>query len=477
MREQAFPRTASFSETSHYNYTDWGVGIANRDGTVVSYAFAWPTKRNGHATGAWQVQTGHYDIEDEGEDWFVTPDTLGKILADHGYPNLPQLYAEWKPMSNGVHEYLTEFIAAFQRDNRFEVPNGYPDRDSALSAIARFAVLNGLFAANLRDTLAMRMENEEGALRRDTASDLPEQTVRDWYLETYPEDTLGEDIEPGLTFADAAEAVPEGSAFYDVLGVGDSLVRERVFAEIAARESLTYGQVYGAWRDGHMLPERGAGAMIRAVIVPEGGLPFETHLYPDADGQSYLLALQEAVGGGIDAFDVLEGDFEGATLYVNAEGLFTCPPNRAVYATEEMARVGYLSQLDFATVVKPGDLYAVLHGDIVAVGFDAKTGRDKSLTDAQAKKVTDYFTKVSAPYSGMQAVAAIRRPELAPVPDERLDAVADALGFDLDSERRDMEDAKTAFLAEVKKQTPELSENLGKAINDILEKHLRGGGR
>ena len=114
----------------------------------------------------------------------------------------------------------------------------------------------------------------------------------------------------------------------------------------------------------------------------------------------------------------------------------------------------------------------------MAVGFDSKTGCSVSLTDGQARKVTDYFTKVSAPGSGERAVTAIRHPELAPapVPDERLDAVADAFGFDLDSERRDMEDAKRAFLDEVEKQTPELSESLGKAINDILEKHLHSGG-
>lgn len=28
-------------------------------------------------------------------------------------------------------------------------------------------------------------------------------------------------------------------------------------------------------------------------------------------------------------------------------GFFTCPPNRAIFATEEMAKAGYLSQLDF----------------------------------------------------------------------------------------------------------------------------------
>lgn len=59
---------------------------------------------------------------------------------------------------------------------------------------------------------------------------------------------------------------------------------------------------------------------------------------------------------------------------MNEEGLFTCPPNRAIFATEEMTKAGYLSQLDYSTVVEMGDFYTVLNGDIVAVGFDPETG-------------------------------------------------------------------------------------------------------
>lgn len=40
---------------------------------------------------------------------------------------------------------------------------------------------------------------------------------------------------------------------------------------------------------------------------------------------------------------------------MNEEGLFTCPPNRAIFATEEMAKAGYLSQLDYSKVVESHD--------------------------------------------------------------------------------------------------------------------------
>lgn len=99
---------------------------------------------------------------------------------------------------------------------------------------------------------------------------------------------------------------------------------------------------------------------------------------------------------------------EGVSLYVNEEGLFTCPPNRAIFATEEMAKAGYLSQLDYSKVVEMGDFYTVLNGDIVAVGFDPETGESRSLTDGETARVEGYFTVISRPGSGAKAVDDIR---------------------------------------------------------------------
>ena len=133
---------------------------------------------------------------------------------------------------------------------------------------------------------------------------------------------------------------------------------------------------------------------------------------------------------------------DGISLYVNEEGIGTCPPNRAVYATRGMEREGYLSQMDFATPVREGDLYGLLFGDIVAVGFDAMEGTNRSLTDDELARVSEYFSGVSRPGSGLAEVIAIRhdgraddlgresRPE--PI---RMAVLA---GYDLASESRDM---------------------------------------
>lgn len=73
------------------------------------------------------------------------------------------------------------------------------------------------------------------------------QPVRDWYMSHYPTDDLGERIKPDTTFGDALEAVAFGSAFYEAIGVDDSLVRERVFQKLSDIYDVDYKDIYESW--------------------------------------------------------------------------------------------------------------------------------------------------------------------------------------------------------------------------------------
>lgn len=134
---------------------------------------------------------------------------------------------------------------------------------------------------------------------------------------------------------------------------------------------------------------------MKGMLIPTNGNPVEIGIEVDETG-STLHDLQRLVGGNIEPFDVIFG--EGISLYVNEEGLFTCPPNRAVYATKGMEEAG----------VKEGELYSILCGDLVAVGFDFETGENRDLSADEMSRVADYFTEVSKPGSGIEEVIAIR---------------------------------------------------------------------
>lgn len=123
---------------------------------------------------------------------------------------------------------------------------------------------------------------------------------------------------------------------------------------------------------------------MKGMLIPTNGNPVEIDIEVDEAG-STLHDLQRLVGGNIEPFDVIFG--EGISLYVNEEGLFTCPPNRAVYATKGMEEAGYLSMMDYSSPVKEGELYSILCGDLVAVGFArSEDGRVTLKGEAQASR-------------------------------------------------------------------------------------------
>ena len=130
---------------------------------------------------------------------------------------------------------------------------------------------------------------------------------------------------------------------------------------------------------------------LEAMVVPVGGEPYRKTLEADADG-SFLHALQACVGGMIEPAGYI---FEDApAVYVNEEGLFGASldtANRAVYATPEMAKAGYLSQMDYSHAVEEGDLYSIVFGDMVCVGFDPETGEDRNITDEETTRVIERF--------------------------------------------------------------------------------------
>ena len=71
-----------------------------------------------------------------------------------------------------------------------------------------------------------------------------DQNVKNWYVDKYPTDTLGQDINEEITFNDVVDGIENGKDIYDILGVNDSIVRERIFDFISR-----YGKVdvYNKW--------------------------------------------------------------------------------------------------------------------------------------------------------------------------------------------------------------------------------------
>ena len=73
------------------------------------------------------------------------------------------------------------------------------------------------------------------------------QGLRDWYMKNYPDDELGKEINPDADFDGLFEALDNYQDVYEYFGVGDSLVRERLFSRLAEIMGCGYDVVYEQW--------------------------------------------------------------------------------------------------------------------------------------------------------------------------------------------------------------------------------------
>ena len=73
------------------------------------------------------------------------------------------------------------------------------------------------------------------------------QYIREWYMEEYPSDELGANIAERSTWCGLMYCLMNRLDVYQFLGVGDSLVRERVFAKLAKEMNIDYEEIYNQW--------------------------------------------------------------------------------------------------------------------------------------------------------------------------------------------------------------------------------------
>ena len=80
--------------------------------------------------------------------------------------------------------------------------------------------------------------------------------IKEWYCETYITDELRDYINPGVTFPELKEVISQGEDVYNLIGVGDSLIRERLFYGLATYENVEIGKIYDIWERGIMINNR-----------------------------------------------------------------------------------------------------------------------------------------------------------------------------------------------------------------------------
>jgi len=71
--------------------------------------------------------------------------------------------------------------------------------------------------------------------------------IKDWYTKEYMTDSVGFHIKPNKTFLELSDALDNKEDVYKFLGVGDSLIRERIFSKLAEILEVDYEVIYNKW--------------------------------------------------------------------------------------------------------------------------------------------------------------------------------------------------------------------------------------
>ena len=71
--------------------------------------------------------------------------------------------------------------------------------------------------------------------------------VKAFYMDKYPTDELSQEIDSNINFKMVFECLDSYGNIYDLIGVGDSLVRERIFEALAKIMNVEYDYIYYQW--------------------------------------------------------------------------------------------------------------------------------------------------------------------------------------------------------------------------------------
>ena len=71
--------------------------------------------------------------------------------------------------------------------------------------------------------------------------------IKQFYLNNYPTDELGVELNENANFTGLLNELFTGNDIYGYIGVGDSIIRERLFEKLSKILNCSYDYVYNLW--------------------------------------------------------------------------------------------------------------------------------------------------------------------------------------------------------------------------------------
>ena len=118
------------------------------------------------------------------------------------------------------------------------------------------------------------------------------QPIRAWYEKAFPSDELSGEIRD-ITFYDLLNRMNHEEDPYEILGVGDSIVRERVFTRAAELLQVDYDVIYLKWLRGAQTPDIKLPGQPEAHPLVGRATYASGEVQEFTDGEAFLRCLRE----------------------------------------------------------------------------------------------------------------------------------------------------------------------------------------
>jgi hypothetical protein len=157
------------------------------------------------------------------------------------------------------------------------------------------------------------------------------ESIRKHYINSYPTDELGSDINPKATFDGLYKVLEKGKDAYAYIGVGDSIVRERIFEKLADLKGVDYEVIYTMWLyadslKGKDLQKVGvATEYVNPKYMADGDYKIskvvkairKTRIHPDDVSPNFVNEIANEIGVSLSSKEVVEISDNYGEKYAN----------------------------------------------------------------------------------------------------------------------------------------------------------------
>lgn len=199
-------------------------------------------------------EKGHKNSKGEDAPWVIRSHEDNRILASFAKKkdaeeHLKRMKQYSKQESKSADE-LDKYIKDVKSLLKSKYGMDFNDKDTCRLNVGWMEKLDAMFYQGkpiedgAKEVAAFCGYNKDES-KKSEANGPFDAPIKDWYMGAYKDDDLGDRLNG--TFKGALQTLLRGDDIYDYIGVGDSLIRERLFSKLAEMLDVDYDEIYNVW--------------------------------------------------------------------------------------------------------------------------------------------------------------------------------------------------------------------------------------